>query len=75
MKPSYFVQALWDAEASVWISDSDIPGLVIEADTLGEFEQLMMQLAPEMLADNADVHAANVDIEFRVSERRQVAVA
>lgn len=54
MKQSYFVAAIWDAETSVWCSESDIPGLVIEADTLADFEQLMNELAPEMLAANED---------------------
>lgn len=75
MKQSYYVKALWDAEACVWVSETDIPGLVIEADTLGEFEQLMNELAPEMLAENENVHAASVPVEFRVCERRQMAVA
>ena len=55
MKSSYFVKALWDAEASVWISETDIPGLVIEADTLAEFETLLAELGPEMLAANENV--------------------
>lgn len=50
---NYYVRARRNSEASVWISESDIPGLVIEANTLAEFESLMVELAPEMLA--ADV--------------------
>ena len=71
---SYYVQAIWDAEAEVWYSESDIPGLVIEADTLGEFEQLMMKLAPEMLAENEHVHDAKIPVDFKVHDRRQFAV-
>ena len=74
MQKSYYVKALWDAEAKVWYSESDIPGLVIEAYTLGEFEKLMMELAPEMLAENEGIHAANVPFDFQVFERREVAV-
>ena len=37
---SYYVRAIWDPEASVWTSQSDVPGLVIEANTLTEFEAL-----------------------------------
>ncbi|HEV2362910.1 MAG TPA: DUF1902 domain-containing protein [Caulobacteraceae bacterium] len=48
----YHVTATWDQEAKVWVSESDIPGLVIEAETLQEFEALMQELAPEVLADN-----------------------
>jgi hypothetical protein len=66
MKQSYFVAAFWDAEASVWCSETDIPGLVIEADTLGEFEHLMNELASEMLAANEDVQIEHAHVEFRV---------
>jgi hypothetical protein len=45
------VQAIWDAEAQVWTSQSDLPGLVIEAESLPEFEQLVRDLAPELLAE------------------------
>lgn len=74
MKQAYYVAALWDPEASVWVSDSNIPGLVIEADTLAEFEQLMVELAPEMLAANENIHNAMVPVEFRAEQRREFAV-
>lgn len=60
MAHAYFVKAGWDAEASVWISESNIPGLVIEAETLTEFEELMNSLAPEMLAENVGIHNERV---------------
>jgi hypothetical protein len=75
MAHSYFVKAVWEPEARVWISDTDIPGLVIESDTLAEFEALMMRLAPEMLAENVGLHDASVAIDFQVSDRREVMVA
>jgi hypothetical protein len=75
MKPSYYVKALWDPEASVWTSESDIPGLVIEANTLTEFETLIWQLAPEMLAENEGVATGRVEVEFSAATRREVAIA
>jgi hypothetical protein len=48
----YHVEAKWDPEAKVWVSESDVPGLVIEAETLAEFESLILDLVPEILADN-----------------------
>jgi hypothetical protein len=75
MQPSYFVAALWDPEAAVWYSDSNIPGLVIEADTVTEFERLMNELAPEMLAENENIHNTRVAVEFRVTGVREFAVA
>jgi hypothetical protein len=53
MSTDYHVQADWDAEARVWVSTSNIPGLVVEADTLPAFVELVQALAPDLLADNA----------------------
>ena len=75
MTASYFVKAHWDPDASVWISETNIPGLVIETDTLAEFEDVMMRLAPEMLAANTDLHNTRVNVDFNVSARRELAVA
>ena len=75
MQPSFYVRAIWDPEAEVWVSESDIPGLVIEAETLAEFEGLMTELAPEMLAINADIHNQQVSIDFSAASRRDVVVA
>jgi hypothetical protein len=52
MRDTYHIEAHWDPEAKVWVSQSDVPGLVIETATLAEFEALMRELVPEMLADN-----------------------
>ena len=52
MSTTYYVNAVWDAEASVYYSESNIPGLVVEADTLAEFVAIAEELAPEMLRDN-----------------------
>ena len=75
MKPTYHVKALWDPEASVWTSESDIPGLVIEANTLTEFEMLIWELAPEMLAANEQISGGRVEVEFSAATRRELAVA
>jgi Domain of unknown function (DUF1902) len=58
MAASYHVQADWDAEARVWTSTSNIPGLVVEAPTLPQFVELVQALAPDLLADNARVCGA-----------------
>ena len=52
MPKRYHVEAQWDPSAEVWTSSSDVPGLVIETSTLAEFEALMRELAPEMLANH-----------------------
>ncbi len=48
---------------------------MIETDTLAEFEDVMMRLAPEMLAANTDLHNTRVNVDFNVSARRELAVA
>jgi hypothetical protein len=52
VRKTYHVEADWDPEAKVWVSTSDIPGLVIETATLAEFEALIRDLAPGLLAEN-----------------------
>ena len=49
---NFTVRAVWDEEAGVYYSDSDIVGLHIEAATLDEFEALMRELAPELIVAN-----------------------
>ena len=75
MKHSYYVAAHWDADAAVWFSETNIPGLVIEADSIAEFEQLMNALAPEMLAANENIHNERVAVEFRMTGTREFMVA
>ena len=73
MDQSYYVKAIWDPEASVWISETDIPGLVIEADTLAEFEAAMVELTPEMLAANQCLENVRVSVDF--TAQREFAIA
>jgi hypothetical protein len=73
MQSAYYVRALWDPEASVWISETNVPGLVIEANTLSEFESLIVELTPELLEANTDSHAETVPLLF--TAERQLAIA
>ena len=50
--PPFTVTAHWDDEAKVWVSETDIRGLVIETDTLDEFEALVFALAPDVIVEN-----------------------
>ena len=69
----YHVRAIWDPEASVWTSESDIPGLVIEANTLAEFESLMCELGPEMILTNVGPQPGGIAVNF--TAERQLALA
>ncbi len=75
MQSAYYVKAIWDPEASVWISETDVPGLVIEANTLSEFESLMVELAPEMLALNVGGARQPFSLDFTAQARRELIVA
>ncbi|WP_425994547.1 DUF1902 domain-containing protein [Caulobacter sp. DWR1-3-2b1] len=71
---AYHVEAEWDAEAGVWTSSSNIPGLVVEAATLPEFLELVHALAPELLAENLGVRG-KVPLELRAHGLIELAVA
>ena len=49
---SFYVNAIWDPEAQVWVSQTNIPGLVVEADCMEEFHVLVKALAPELISAN-----------------------
>jgi hypothetical protein len=70
----FHVAAEWDAEAGVWTSSSNIPGLVVEAATLPEFVDLVSALAPELLAENLGVKG-KVPLEIRAHGMIELAVA
>lgn len=52
MKRTFYVKALWDEEAKVFISESDIEGLHIEAESLDAFEEVMFEHALELIMTN-----------------------
>ena len=52
MEQTFKVTATWDHDAKVFTSLSDIPGLVIEAETFEEFIALVEDLAPDVVAAN-----------------------
>lgn len=52
MKRTFRVAALWDDEAKVFYSESDIKGLHIEAKTIDEFEEIMQDVAVELIVAN-----------------------
>lgn len=56
---TFYIAAMWDDEAGVFVSDSDIQGLHIEAETLDEFERLMTEHAPELAIQNHIMNQRN----------------
>jgi hypothetical protein len=51
---SYYVRAVWDVDAETYFSETNIPGLNIEAETLHEFIEIAEELAPQMLEANVE---------------------
>lgn len=52
VKRTFRVTAIWDDEAGVYVADSDIIGLHIETPSIDEFEEIMMDIAPELIVAN-----------------------
>ena len=51
-KRAFTVKAVWDEEARVFYSVSDIEGLHIEAETIGEFEEILQDVVGELIVAN-----------------------
>ena len=51
-KTKFHVEAIWDAEFNVWRSQTDIEGLVIETDTLEAFEEVLEDVAVDLIIAN-----------------------
>ena len=72
MSKTFTVTATWDTEAGVFTSQSDLPGLVVEAETFEEFVELVQALAPEVISANLPgVHGPHT---VQVEARRELAV-
>ena len=50
----YNVRLIWDEDARVWYTHTDIPGLCLEAETFDELVREVQLAAPEMLELNCD---------------------
>lgn len=65
------VRAEWDAEAGVWVAESDdVPGLVTEADTIERLIERLQVLVPELLELNGGVvDGGPIELVARLPER------
>jgi Domain of unknown function (DUF1902) len=52
MKRTFYVKAVWDDEAKVWYSETDIEGLFINAKDLDEFEEVVNEFAGDLILEN-----------------------
>lgn len=72
MPKAYTVHANWDADAGVFTTESDIPGLVVEAETVEELVALVRALVPEVIA--ANLPDAPFPYKVEIVTRREFAV-
>lgn len=49
---TFYIKAIWDEDAGVYVSESDIVGLHIEAESLEEFERVMRSNATDLIVEN-----------------------
>jgi hypothetical protein len=73
MAEAFTVTAVWDPDAEVFTTKSDIPGLVVEAATFKELVDLIGSLAPEVIA--ANVPDAPTPYRVQIVTRRELAFA
>ncbi len=65
LKHEFYVNAVWDEEANVFYTDSNIKGLHIEADTIEEFSDLVKEFAPELVIENHFSNKTLKETSFR----------
>jgi len=80
MNRTYEVEAHWDAEAGVWVAESeDIPGLVAEAESVNALVEKIRVLVPELFALNGGLEpgqkVVNVLVRAHHEETASVPVA
>lgn len=51
-KHHFYIKAIWDEDAQVFVSESNIIGLHIETQTLTEFEAVMHENAADLVLAN-----------------------
>lgn len=56
---SFFVRAIWDPEGNLFYSESNIIGLHLETQTFEEFEEVLMDVAPDLIVAN---HLSDADL-------------
>ena len=65
MNKPYYVHALWDEDAKVWVASSDdVAGLATEADTAEALVQKLKIMIPELLALNGQMPAEPIAFEL-----------
>ena len=65
MERPYYVHAVWDEEARVWVASSeDVPGLATEAETAEALVEKLKSLIPELLSANGSTDKKPIAFEL-----------
>jgi hypothetical protein len=73
MQRDITIQARWDGEASVWLAtSSDVPGLVVEADTWPAMISEVQLVLPELL-ELSGQGGDRLSLTFRAEEHLDLA--
>lgn len=64
MEHTYFAEISWDEEAGVWyVSNTDVPGLVAEAESEPDLARKVLDLVPELYELNRHLfHRPSADV-------------
>jgi hypothetical protein len=69
------IQARWDGEASVWIAtSSDVPGLVVEADTWAAMIEEVRLILPDLMKLSGRA-GEDLSLTFKAEEHLDLAGA
>ena len=77
---TFEVRAVWDAEAKVWVAESDdVPGLVTEEESQEKLVEKLKSLVPELLELNNyptdRTKPIDIIVQYRREERISLPVA
>ena len=72
------VRAIWDAEAQVWVAESEnVPGLATEADTIETLTAKLRNIIPELLILNnliSEDYSGSINFELNTVRQELIKV-
>lgn len=70
------VEAEWDDEAGVWVATSeDVLGLVTEAETLEQLRGKLLDLVPELIAENGLPGGKDASLPIEIVARQRLSIS
>ncbi len=72
MGQTFKISAIWDVSLGIFVSESDVPGLVIETETFEEFVAMVEALAPDLIEFNLPVALRPFLLEIHVHRTLEI---